>query len=386
MPVRPRSILLTALAVFLPSVLPTPASAGGLVALDGSVLRFTGDDQEPSNVTIDHVDGVLRLDENASRMTLPADSTCVVDATGYRVECPDTGIERIEVQLGPLGSDVRIRADLPSLIRGGPGDDLIVGGPSEDAIDGGPGQDIIAGGPGTDVLRGGPGEDLVTYSDRLGTDGTLLPRSAGVRAEIGRLDWSGSGDERDTIADDVEQLQGGGGADHFTLRDGRGTEVACGGGRDTVVADPHDVLDIDCESATVAPEPGGARLTVATLPFPFPGVNDNGRGTIAVEPLLPLRGDAIVLRVSCPAGLGLLELVRALPCTGHVRFTRGDGFAMGTQRVRVPRGGAVTLRLPLHQSRALARRASGLSVLATALPDRGHVVRSLRFRVRASAG
>ena len=37
----------------------------------------------------------------------------------------------------------------------------------------------------------------------------------------------------------------------------------------------------------------------------------------------------MVLRVSCPAGLGLLELVRALPCTGRVRFARPDGVAMG---------------------------------------------------------
>ncbi|HEU4703909.1 MAG TPA: hypothetical protein VFS37_15620, partial [Conexibacter sp.] len=124
------------------------------------------------------------------------------------------------------------------------------------------------------------------------------------------------------------------------------------------------------------------RLTIATLPFPFAGVNDVGRSTIAAEPLLPLHGDAILLRVSCPAGLGLLELVRALPCKGRVRFTRADGFAMGTQRVSVPRGGTITLRLPLHQSRALARRAAGLSVVATALPGRGHVTRALTFRVR----
>jgi len=346
------------------------------------VLRFTGDDVEPSNVTIDHVGAVLTLDENASRLTLPVGTPCTLDATGYHVECPDTGIERIEVRLGLLGSDVRIRADLPTKIDGGPGDDLIVGGPSEDAIDGGPGQDIIAGGPGADVLHGGSGEDLVTYDDRLGGDGTLLPRREAVRAQIGRLDWSGSGDERDTIADDVEQLQGGAGSDRLSLRDGRATAVACGGGRDSVVADPRDVLDIDCESARVAPEPGGARLTIATLPFPFPGVNDVGRGTIAVEPLLPLHGDAILLRVSCPAGLGLLELVRALPCTGRVRFSRSDGFAMGTQRASVPRGRTITLRLPLHSSRALARRATGLSVVATALPDRGHVTRTLTFRVR----
>jgi hypothetical protein len=378
--VRPRTIVLTALAALLLSA--APAAAGGVVELDGTVLRYTGDDVEPSNVTIDHLDGVLRLDENASRMTVALGSACTLDETGYRIECPDTGIERIEVRLGLLGSDVRIRADLPSKIDGGPGDDLIVGGPSEDAIDGGPGQDILAGGPGADLLRGGADKDLVTYSDRIAADGTLLPRRGGVRMQIGRPDWSGSGDERDTIERDVEQLQGGAGADRLSLRDGRATEVACGTGRDTVDADPRDVLDIDCDSATVAPQPGGARLTVPTLPFPFPGVNDSGRSTIRVAPLLPLQGSAIVLRVSCPAGLGLLELVRALPCSGRVRFTRSDGMPMGIQRVRVPRGGAITVHLPLTSSRALARRPSGLSLTATALPDRGHVTRALKFRVR----
>jgi Ca2+-binding RTX toxin-like protein len=379
-PVRSRSILLTALAALL--LCTAPAAAGGLVELDGAVLRYTGDEVEPSNVTIDRLDGVLRIDENASRMTVALGSACTLDVTGYRVECPDTSIERIEVRLGLLGSDVRVRADLPSKIDGGPGDDLIVGGPAGDAIDGGPGQDILAGGPGADVLRGGSALDLVTYTDRIAADGTLLPRRGGVRVQIGRPAWSGSGDERDTIERDVEQLLGGAGVDRLSLRDGRATQVACGSGRDTVAADPRDVLDIDCDGATVAPHPGGARITLPSLPFPFPGVNDRGRSTIRVEPLLPLQGNAVLLRVTCPAGLGLLELVRALPCTGRVRFTRSDGVAMGIQRVRVPRGGDITLRLPLTSSRALARRSSGLSVIATALPDRGHVTRALKFRVR----
>lgn len=375
---RPRPVLLLALAALLLTA--APAAAGGLVEVDGAVLRYGGDDVEPANVTIDLVDGVLRIDENASRLT--AGAGCTVSETGYRAECPAAGVERIEVRLGLLGSDVRLRAPLPSKVDGGPGDDLIVGGPAEDAIDGGAGQDILAGGAGADVLRGGAGQDLVTYADRIGGDGTLLPRRAAVRAQVGRLDWSGSGDERDTIEADVEQLQGGAGADRFSLRDGRLTSVACGGGRDEVVADPRDVLDVDCEVARIAPPRGGVRLTVATLPFPFPSTNDRGRSAIAVEPLLPLHGGAIVLRVSCPAGLGLLELVRAAPCTGRVRFTRADGFAMGVQRVRVPRGGAIAVRLPLSSSRALARRAAGLAVTATALPDRGDVVRHLRFRVR----
>ncbi|HZV74729.1 MAG TPA: calcium-binding protein [Conexibacter sp.] len=378
MPARPRPPLLLALALVLLGA--APAAAGGLVQLDGAVLRFTADDVEPSNVTIDEVGGVLTLDDDASRMT--AGAGCTASADGYHVECPGTGVERIEVRLGLLGSDVRIRADLPAHIQGGPGDDLLVGGPANDVIDGGGGQDIIAGGGGADVLSGGPGQDLVTYVDQIASDGTLLPRRSPIRAAIGRPGWSGAPGEGDTIKGDVEQLQGGAGNDTFWLRDGRSTEVACGAGHDTVVADPRDVIDTDCESARVAPQRGGARMTVPTLPFPFPGGGDRGRSAISVEPPLPLQRGAIVLRVSCPAGLGLLALVPSQPCSGRVRFTRFDGFAMGTRRVTIPRGGAVTVRLQLTSSRALARRASGLSVTATAAPDWGHVQRDLRFTVR----
>jgi len=371
-------LLLLALAAALIGA--APAAAGALVEVDGAVLRYTGDDVEPGNVTISRADGMLRLAENASRMT--AGAGCTASADGYRVECADAGVARIEVQLGLLGSDVRILADLPTTVTGGPGDDLIVGGPAEDAIDGGDGNDILAGGLGADELRGGSGEDLVSYADAIAADGTLLGRRSGVRAAIGRLAWSGSGDERDSIADDVEQLEGGAGPDRLDLRDGRATGVTCGAGRDVVTADPRDQLEIDCESARVGPPLGGTRMTTPTLPFPFAGVNDRGRSAIAVDPVLPLQAGAVVLRVSCPAGLGLLELVRALPCHGRVRFARA-GVAMGVRRVSVPRGGTITLRLPLTSSLGLTRRPSGLTITATALPDRGHVERSLTFRVRA---
>ncbi len=378
MPVRPPWILLLAIVALLLAA--APAAAGGLVQLDGAVLRFTGDDVEPSNVTIDDVNGMLVLDEDASRMT--AGPGCTASADGYEVTCPDLGIAQIDVTVGLLGSDVRIRADLPAHIQGGPGDDVLVGGPADDVIDGGPGSDIIAGGGGADVLSGGPGTDLVTYDDVIGPDGTLLPRRTPVTVAIGQPDASGSQGEGDTIESDVEQVQGGAGNDRFDLRDGRATEVDCGAGRDTVVADQRDTIDTNCESATVAPQRGGAAMTGPTLPFPFPGGSDRGRSTIAVGPMLPLHNGTIALRVTCPAGLGLLALVPSQPCSGRVRFTRFDGFAMGTQRVRIPRGGATTVRLTLTSSRALARRRSGMPLTVTALPDWGRVTRDLRFTVR----
>lgn len=376
MPVRPLFILLLTLAAAL--VAAAPASAGGLVELDGTVLRFTGDPDEPSNVTISREGGLLTLSENASRMT--AGPGCTVDAEGYLATCPDAGIERIEVLLADVGSDVRIRADLPALIQGGAGDDLLIGGPAEDAIDGGAGQDIVAGGPGLDELRGGAGIDLATYHDRLGGNGALLPRRGAVRVAVGRLNWSGGFDERDTIADDVEQVQGGAGADRFELRDGARTEIACAGGRDRVVADPRDDVGIDCELAFIAPPAGGTRLTLPTLLFPFTSSGDRGRSELRVGPVLPLQSGAVLVRVSCPLGVGLLD-VTGPGCSGKVRFLRGS-VLMGTQNVNVARGRAQTLRLALTTSRDLARRPGGLAITVVGLPARGDVQRVLRFVVR----
>ena len=373
-----KQVLLVLFALAAALIGAAPAAADGVVELDGTVLRYTGDGIEPSNVTISDALGMLQLEENASRMT--AGPGCTVSADGYLVQCPELGVERIEVRLGDIGSDVRILAPLPADIRGGAGDDVLIGGPAEDSIDGGAGQDVIGGGPGIDGLHGGPGDDLVTYRDRIGFDGELLGRRSPIRAQVGRLDWSGGFDERDTIFTDVEQVEGGDASDHFSLRDGLRTSVACGGGRDRVDADPRDSVDVDCESGTVAPQPGGARLTLPTLTFPFTSSGDRGRGEMRVLPFIPLHGGTVLLRVSCPLGVGLLDL-DGPGCAGRVRFARG-ATPMGVQRIRIARGKTKTLHLPLTSSRALARRGGGLAITATALPDRGAVQRVLRFTVR----
>ena len=345
MPVRARLPLLAIALLLLGAA---PASAGGVAEVDGVVLRYTADDLEPVNVTIDRVGGVLRLDENASRPRVGA-GCAVSPADPYRVECADTGVERIEVRLGALGSDVRIKAPLPSLVRGGPGDDLIVGGPADDAIDGGPGQDILAGGEGADLLHGGPGVDLVTYIDRIGRDGALAGRREGVTVAVGRLNASGARDERDTIPRDVEQVEGGAGGDRFLLRDGHATGVACGAGRDSVTADPRDVVEIDCESTRVAPQAGGARMTTPVAPLPLPerqrprSQRDRRRADAAAAG----RGDRAARHLpggAGPAGAGESAAVQR-PRPLHAP----DGAEMGVRRVSVPRGGGDHRPPPPHR-------------------------------------
>jgi type 1 fimbria pilin len=380
----PLVLLLALAAVLLGSA---PAFAGALVSIKDGTVVFDGtfDQSEPNNVTISQATtsraDVVRLDELASRMT--AQAPCVVSFGGYRVDCPAAGVAGIDVRTSNLGSDVRVTADLPAHIQGGAGDDVLIGGPANDVIDGGPGQDIIGGGLGADVLRGGSGVDLVTYADRIGSDGTLLPRNdgVGVHVAIGTPGASGEPLEGDTIGRDVEQLEGTPYADRFDLRDGIADAVACDGGNDLVIADPLDDPAIDCETTRVAPAPGQGRMSIPTLVFPFTGHGSRGGGRIDVGPLLPLLHGALVVRVTCPVAIGLLDL-DGPGCSGRVRFSRA-GAQLGTMRIRnIVRGHTITLKLPLTMSRRLAQRASGLPVTVTAIPSLGAVQRLLRFTVR----
>jgi hemolysin type calcium-binding protein len=381
MPMRLPFALLLALAAVLLGA--GPAFAGALVSEQDGKLVFDGtiDQSEPDNVTISRAGDVLRLDELASRMTVQA--PCVLSFGGYRAECPAAGIEQLVARTSDLGSDVRVRADLPAEIHGGAGDDVLIGGPADDTIDGGAGQDVIGGGPGADVLHGGPNVDLVTYADRIASDGSVVARhdGVGVHVAVGVAGASGEPVEGDTIARDVEQLEGTPYADRFDLRDGIADAVACDGGRDLVVADPLDDPAIDCETTRVAPAPGQGRLAIPTLVFPFTGRASRGGGRIDVSPLLPLRHGAIVIRVKCPVAIGLLDL-DGPGCSGRVRFSRAGGV-LGTMRIRnIVRGHTITLKLPLTSSRRLAQRASGLPVTVAAIPSLGVVQRLLTFTVR----
>jgi len=376
----PFALLLALAAVLIGA---GPAFAGALVSEQDGTLAFDGtvDQSEPNNVTISQAGDVLRLDEIASRMTVQA--PCVASLGGYRVECPAAGIDRIDVRTSDLGSDVRVRADLPARIQGGAGDDVLIGGPADDTIDGGAGQDVIGGGPGADVLRGGPGIDLVTYADRIASDGSIAARhdGVGVHVVVGVAGASGEPVEGDTIGRDVEQLEGTPYADRFDLRDGQADAVACDGGPDLVVADPLDDPAIDCETTRVAPAPGQGRMAIPTLVFPFTGHASRGGGRISVSPLLPLQHGALVVRVKCPVAIGLLDL-DGPGCSGRVRFSRA-GAQLGTMRIRnIVRGRTITLKLPLTSSRRLAQRASGLPVTVAAIPSLGAVQRLLTFTVR----
>jgi hypothetical protein len=125
-----------------------------------------------------------------------------------------------EVIGGGLGNDV---------IFGYGGDDVLGGGVGNDRLSGGAGFDRLLGGPGDDVLDGGGGEDLIEGGS--GTDQLI----GGIGADT-LLGGPGA-----------DVFVAGNGNDLIGARDGARDTIACGPGRDTVIADWGDTVDRDCE-------------------------------------------------------------------------------------------------------------------------------------------
>jgi Ca2+-binding RTX toxin-like protein len=129
---------------------------------------------------------------------------------------------------------------LASLLRAGDGNDRVFGGT---------GDDTLVGGFGSDLLQGGPGSDTVSYSE--------ISYRLGVRADLdGAVGDDGSSEDgpagaRDTIAADVENLEGTGTNDVLigntgpNVIDGSGgnDQVQGLGGDDTLTADGGGSID-----------------------------------------------------------------------------------------------------------------------------------------------
>jgi hypothetical protein len=106
-------------------------------------------------------------------------------------------------------------------LRGRRDDDRLFGGAGRDRLWGGFGDDLLAGGPRNDILEGDFGDDRL-----FGEGGNdLLRGGAGTNG-----------------------LDGGRGNDRINAVNHRGDNISCGRGRrDRVLADPIDVVRVDCE-------------------------------------------------------------------------------------------------------------------------------------------
>jgi len=183
-----------ALPVVVVALLSAPAAHAATVSVEGGTLTVTGAPGEISSLGVEHnADyGYFSVRDPASPPTRP--SACK-QFSPDEVQCPDTGITSVVLDLGDgddLGS-VRYAPELPGLdvtIQGGPGKDSltgpghVLGDEGADALsaddtagavlDGGAGDDELHGGPMSDQLFGGEGDDHL-----IGGQGDLLVGGTG---------------------------------------------------------------------------------------------------------------------------------------------------------------------------------------------------------------
>ena len=162
-----------------------------------------------------------------------------------------------DVLRGGRGADLLQGKSGADWVLGESGDDTLYGGAGPDHLRGGSGSDRLGGGFGADALSGGRGRDIVFYGQRSGA----------VRVSIGNGANDGVAGERDNVRGDVEDVRGGGGND-VLIGNGAANELFGGGGRDRLVGkggsdvlmgdDGNDVIDARDGTSSAARAAAGA--------------------------------------------------------------------------------------------------------------------------------
>jgi hypothetical protein len=350
------------------------------VDADGTTLRFTGDAQDANNLTLRDRGGAVSAVEDGARLS--AGPGCQLGADAYNAVCHGM-IDQLVINLGGLGSDLRLLTRLPVLVTGSPYDDVVVAGPGDETIDTGTGANVVTiAGPGRHLIRAGSSANVISYASQLDAGGNLVPRRSGVRIVLGRRDASGGPGQRDTLLGHYSEVDGSStGNDHIDVRDGRPQTVVCGTGHDTVRIDPLDTPQMTCRTVHVAPAAGRGPLRSVPLPFPFAAAS-RARSEIIADQPLSLTGGAVLVRVACPVAVGLLEIFGP-GCRGTLTLAR-DHTVLATRRLALRRGVALTWSVPLPAAlRDLAKRQAGFALQASGTAT-GGATRTTSFAVHSA--
>jgi dienelactone hydrolase len=164
-------------------------------------------------------------------------STATLTYVALEIPTRPTCLGKLATIVGTNGNDTIVGTAGDDVIAGLRGNDTISGLGGNDRICGGDGADRINGGFGADILSGEAGIDLADYASR----------TAGVTVDIDNIADDGNSDDgpvgaRDNVKSDIENINGGAGADTLTgnagnnsLAGGAGADVFSGlGGIDTV--------------------------------------------------------------------------------------------------------------------------------------------------------
>ncbi|MFL5824115.1 MAG: beta strand repeat-containing protein [Solirubrobacteraceae bacterium] len=184
--------------------------------LDGA----QGSDTMSGNAGVDTVDYSSRT----TPVTVDQSNLTADDGESGEKDLVENDVETI---LGGSAANRLIGGSIDNTLVGGPRDDYLDGGPGNDNEQGRGGNDLfyqgLGGANGNDTLSGGGGEDTVSYAGR----------SAPVSIRLGAGGGSGQAGEQDALDADIEDAQGGIGAD--TLIGSSGDNALDGGpGGDTI--------------------------------------------------------------------------------------------------------------------------------------------------------
>lgn len=224
---------------------PPPAILAGLDSTSGTLTLFVGPESHNRNVQ-SNVE-----EENFTVLELPGE--IIVSAFGRSQSFPLSSIRKIVADAGTKDDRITMSGvTVPSILRGGDGDDILVGGESDDFLIGGVGRDELRGNGGDDTIIGEVGSDLI-FGDAGDDDLYGNEGDDDIHGGSGADDvWTGEG--RNLVYGDEgdDRILGGsfkdiiyGGLDNDTIEGGDGPDVLNGDeGIDTIRGQSgNDLLD-----------------------------------------------------------------------------------------------------------------------------------------------
>ena len=222
------------------------------VSVSNSVLTYTAAPSEANHVTVSYDWHGYYVVQDSGVPSITVSGTGCGSSGPQLVYCAYSSASSVAIHLGNGGSYGRsLLFVTPVTIYAGSGNDTLIAGG---------GKDTLIGGSGTDSFQGGSGNNTIDS------------------------------------------------------RNGKPETVACGGGTDTVTADPSDTVAADCESVDRGTAP-------ATTQPPSGGSTGGGgsggalsSGTSPTAPAAPIvvspapatvtQSNDVPVKVSCPAGSG----------------------------------------------------------------------------------
>jgi hypothetical protein len=319
-----RALLTAAVAVLLA---PAAASAATLSVGPTGAATYTGAPTETNHVVVsyDFMHGVYLFNDTGASVVTVTGNGC----HAYSLQlayCSYGSFSSVAVRLGGTGSYAESQLWLtPVTLTGGNGTSTLVGGSSPTTLVAGAGQTTMTAGNGNTTFTGGSGPSTMT-----------------------------GGKGHDTFA-------GGAGGDTINSRNGVAEQVTCGGGVDTVVADPTDTVASDCEQVDRGTSAGtgsgsGAGSGNPATGGPGPGIAAGPIAQILSTPIAVTPTNALPVGVSCPAGIAggcrvTLTVTVYLDASKHrtVAARRRKLVVARSKTVVVAPGKSVSIRVPLDR-------------------------------------